>query len=125
MMHPIKKRRFPWRGVPGFFLLTFLALSCMCNLVRAEDGREGIIDGRNPADFNGTGRIESLEKDRIVINDTPYRLSPRVKYYKQGRKRMSRSSFKEGTHVGYVTNSKREIFSLCLIPETRRTPRRP
>jgi len=125
MIDPVRKRRFPRRGVPGVFLLTFLALSCTCNLARAEDGREGIIDGRNPADFSGTGRIESLEKDRIVINDTPYRLSPRVKYYKQGRKKMSRSSFKEGTYVGYVTNSKREIVSLWLIPETRRTPRRP
>jgi len=109
-------------AVSGFAL--FSMLFCLLAVSQPAWGGksrgEGYIDGRSLKDFTGVGRIDSMKKDRLVINDTSQTLSPQVKYYIQGRIKTSRSSFKVGTRVGYVTNSKGEIISLWLIRESRR-----
>jgi hypothetical protein len=102
-------------GLLGVFFLAVAAVCCLGHHAWAVEGREGVIDGRNLADFDGTGRIDSLENDQIVINDMQKRLSPRVEYYRQGRIKTKRSSFSIGAKVGYIANSKGEIISLWLL----------
>ena len=68
-----------------------------------------------PDKFNGTGRIDRITVDQIVINDTLYRLSPNAEFATPTRKHASTSSFRVGNRVGYITNENREIISLWLI----------
>jgi hypothetical protein len=112
MMHPVKKWRFAWTVMVGVFLLTIGMSLCIDHHAWA---REGIIDGSNPADFEGVGHIDSLKDDLIVINDMQKKLSRNATFYKQGRIQTKRSSFSVGAKVGYITNSKGEIISLWLL----------
>ena len=68
-----------------------------------------------PGKFNGTGRIDRITADEIVINDTLYRLSPNAEFATPTRKHASTSSFRAGNRVGYITNENHEIISLWLI----------
>jgi hypothetical protein len=68
-----------------------------------------------PDKFSGIGRIDRITADQIVINDTLYPLSANVEFATPTRKHASRSSFRVGNRVGYITNEKREIISLWWI----------
>jgi len=68
-----------------------------------------------PDKFTGTGRIDRIAADQIVIDDTLYGLSPNAEFATPTRKHASRSSFRVGNRVGYITNENRKIISLWLI----------
>ena len=68
-----------------------------------------------PDRFDGTGRIDSLEGDHIVIDDSLYRLSTYVKFCTHHKQIAPRILFKNGTHVGYVKNSEGKISGIYLL----------
>ena len=80
---------------------------------------EGYITGRSLSDFSGTGHIDIMEKEKLVIDDCSKELSSRVQYYKPGPKKISKSAFSVGSRVGYVEDRNGEIISLWLLPRAK------
>lgn len=68
-----------------------------------------------PGNFDGSGRIDRIATDEVVINDTLFKFSPEVKYHTRATQNASSAWIKEGQFVGYITSSRREIVSLWLI----------
>ena len=68
-----------------------------------------------PGNFDGSGRIDRIAADEVVINDTLFKLSTEVEYHTRTTQNASSAWLKEGQFVGYITSSKREIVSLWLI----------
>ena len=68
-----------------------------------------------PGNFDGSGRIDRIAADEVVINDSLFGLSPEVEYHTKITRNASSAWFKEGKFIGYITNSRREIVSLWLI----------
>ena len=68
-----------------------------------------------PDRFDGTGRINRIAMDEIVIDDSLYRFSPYAEYATPTDRHALRAWFNVGNRVGYVTNEKHEIISLWLI----------
>jgi len=110
MTHPIEKRRFLW------FLMTLVPLLMVFTL-RFVVPHAWAAEEKAPigVQLNGTGRIDSIEKDHVVIDDRLIRLSPRVKFYTARRTMTTRASLSEGSYIGYVTNTKGEIIAVWLI----------
>jgi len=93
-----------------------LACSACCWAVFPAWAEDGLIDGRNLADFEGVGHIDRMEGDTMVINDCQMKLAPNASYYKQGRRKIKKSSFAVGSKVGFLTNRRGDITSLWLLP---------
>ena len=68
-----------------------------------------------PDRFSGTGRINRIAMDEVVIDDSLYRLSPYAEYATPTDRHALRAWFQVGNRVGYITNEKHEIISLWLI----------
>jgi hypothetical protein len=68
-----------------------------------------------PAQFDGTGRINRIAVDEVVIDDLLYRLSPYAEYATPTDRHALRAWFQVGNRVGYITNEKHEIISLWLV----------
>ena len=100
-------------GLAFLFLGFLLPVPATCAKGQGEKARA--LPQHYPDKFDGTGRIDRITVDQIVINDTLYRLSPNAEFATPTRKHAWRSSFRVGNRVGYITNEKREIISLCLI----------
>ena len=69
-----------------------------------------------PKRFSGTGHVDRISKDEIVIDDSLFRLSPRVTYSTPEKRHASKAYVKIGSHVGFVTGpDKHEIISIWLL----------
>jgi hypothetical protein len=64
----------------------------------------------------GSGNIDYIDQDRIVIDDSAYLLSELVVYYKNSylREQVASSKFKVGRKVGYTVHTNGEIIELWL-----------
>jgi hypothetical protein len=64
----------------------------------------------------GSGIIDYIDENRIVIDDTAYLLSELVVYYKSSylREQVARSRFKVGRKVGYTVHTNGRIIELWL-----------
>jgi hypothetical protein len=72
-----------------------------------------------PLEFTGTGRIDRMAQDEIVIDDRLYGLSPHTTYNIPTHNNVSRSNFRVGQFVGYITEGNRQIISLWLIEQPK------
>jgi hypothetical protein len=85
------------------------------------NGAGGILSEENPLPshypqrFDGMGRIDRIDRDEIVIDDTLHGLSPDIRYGTPEGRHGSSAAFKPGRYVGYMQNSRRQITSLWLI----------
>lgn len=75
--------------------------------------------GRRPAHFpsrfHGMGRIDRIEGNRIIIDDSLYTLAPFVRFATPRDRRASRSDFARGRFVGFILDRDGRISSLWLI----------
>jgi len=64
----------------------------------------------------GSGVIDYIDGDRIIIDDSAYKLSELVVYYKDYslQEQVSSSRFKVGKMVGYTVHTDGEIIELWL-----------
>jgi hypothetical protein len=64
----------------------------------------------------GSGIIDYIDENRIVIDDSGYMLSELVVYYKNSRLReqVAKSRFRVGKKVGYTIHTNGEIIELWL-----------
>ena len=70
-----------------------------------------------PKKFDGTGWIERVGENEIVIDDSLHMLSSHVRYGSLKAKHLHKSALRQGMTVGYVTNKRGEIVSLWLLEE--------
>jgi hypothetical protein len=68
-----------------------------------------------PKGFDGYGKIEVIEKDRVVINDASWKFSRQIQFATPRDSNAGVSAFKAGDTVAYLLNEKREIISLWYI----------
>ncbi len=102
----------------GFVLLFFPGPGGI--LPASAQGRDLLPEGgRRPANFpsrfHGMGRIDSIEGNRIVIDDSQHTLAPFVRFATPRHRRASRSDFVRGRFVGYILDESGRIVSLWLI----------
>ena len=91
-------------GLPG----------AVCHAKKAAQG-EWAFPEHYPKKFDGEGHIYSIGKDGIVIDDRSFSFSPFAKFSTPTREHASRSQFRPGALVGYITNEKRQIEALYLL----------
>jgi hypothetical protein len=103
-------------------IFTLLLFFSVCSLLlvglsfAADDETESNELPRHyPLEFTGTGRIDRIAQDEIVIDDRLYGLSSHTSYNIPTRNNVSRSNFHVGQIVGFITDGSRQIISLWLI----------
>lgn len=78
---------------------------------------ERIFPEYYPKKFSGTGWIDRIGENEIVINDFLHMLSSHVRYGSLKERSHSKSSLRQGMAVGYILNKRGEIVSLWLLEE--------
>lgn len=118
-----KDNRFRWYGtllvlallVGPMPLMTGPGLPVPASAAEME-GEEGfVLPEYYPDRFDGTGRINRIAMDEVVIDDSLYRFSPYAEYATPTDRHALRAWFQVGNRVGYVTNERHEIISLWLL----------
>jgi hypothetical protein len=80
---------------------------------------EWILPENYPQGFDGYGYINRIAADEVVIDESLFRLSPRVTYTTLNSVMAQSEDFIEGDLVGYITNSEQAIISLWLIEKAK------
>lgn len=73
-----------------------------------------------PRGFDGYGKIEKIEQDGVVINDTVWKFSPQIKFATPKDRNAGIYAFSVGDTVAYLLNNDREITSLWYIEFRKR-----
>lgn len=68
-----------------------------------------------PMELTGTGKIDRIATDEIVIDDRLYGLSSNTTYNIPTHNNVSKANFRVGQFVGYITDGNRQIISIWLI----------
>jgi hypothetical protein len=68
-----------------------------------------------PKGFDGYGKIETIERNRVVIADTTWKFAPGIKFATPGDRNAGIDAFSVGDTVAYLLNNDREITSLWYI----------
>jgi hypothetical protein len=104
------------------FIFTLLALffvtQAMPSGLSFAQGRikpEMVLPKGYPDGFDAYGHINRIGKDRVVIDDEPFDLSPETTYNTPTRLNASKAYFGPGAFVGVLTNAKGEAKSLWLL----------
>ena len=119
-MHQTQRSALPGTVILVLSLLVFFSVAVGLRHAGAGQYRgEGYITGSSLSDFSGAGHIDSMDKDKMVIDDCSKRLSSRVKYYKPGPIKIPKTAFAVGSRVGYVEDRNGEIISLWLLPRMK------
>ena len=100
-------------GLALVFVYLGQPLTALCAERQGETG--WAVPEHYPDRFDGTGRINRIAMDEIVIDASLYRFSPYAEYGTPTDRHALRAWFNVGNRVGYLTNEKREIISLWLI----------
>lgn len=100
-------------GKMGFVLILagLLLLPAVCVAQQHSAGSVGYY----PEGLSGQGCIDSITDKAVVIDDAAYTFSADVTFYKLKSQHASRSLFRPGTWVGYMTNSQKQIESLWYL----------
>lgn len=68
-----------------------------------------------PRGFDGYGKIEKIERDGVVIDDSAYKFSQGIKFATARDRNAGIYAFSVGDTVAYLLNKDREITSLWYI----------
>ena len=68
-----------------------------------------------PEGLSGQGCIDSISAKTVVIDDAAFKFAANVTFYKLQSQNASRSLFRQGIWVGYITNSQKQIESLWYL----------
>jgi len=90
--------------------------SCLAQKQRSEGW---ILPKHYPAHFSGHGCINRIEDDEIVIDDQLYRLAPDATFHTPKSQYSSRSPFRKGVRVGFISTANKKIESLWYIDKCR------
>ena len=119
MLHT-RKIVLPGNVILALMLLASFSIAAGLRHAGAGEGGEGSMTGNSLTEFSGVGYLDSLDENGSVINDCARKISPNVKFYKPGPKKISKSAFVEGSRVGYVEDGNGRIISLWLLPDEKK-----
>jgi hypothetical protein len=68
-----------------------------------------------PRGFDGYGKIEAIENDGVIIDDTGWKFSRNIKFATPRDRHAGITAFSVGDTVAFLLNEKREIISLWYI----------
>lgn len=108
--------------VAGIAVALVIVGACIPAAVSAGDRKirgEWILPENYPAGFDGYGYLNRLAANEVVIDESLFRLSPRVTYATPLSIVAESGDFQEGDLVGYLTDSNKAIVSLWLIEKAR------
>ena len=97
-------------GKTGFVLILvgLLLLPAVC----VAQQRSGGSSGNYPEGLSGQGCIDSITAKGVVIDDSAFEFSADVSFHQSKGQSASRALFRQGTWVGYMANSQKQIESL-------------
>ncbi len=90
--------------------------SCLAQESRSEGW---ILPKHYPAHFSGHGCINRIEGDEVVIDDQFFRFAPDATYHTPKSQYSSRSPFRKGVRVGFISTANKKIESLWYIDKCR------
>jgi hypothetical protein len=70
--------------------------------------------------FDGYGKIERIDQDGVVIDDTVWKFSRRIRFATPRDRNAGISAFSEGDTVAFLLNEEREVTSLWYIEFRKR-----
>lgn len=110
MTNEIKYRIFPKIGFV-FLISGIIMLATVCA------AQQSVVELPDyyPERFSGAGCIDSLTKNRIVIDDRSLKLSPDASFHTLKSQFASRTRFGVGMRVGFIRNSQQKIESVWYI----------
>jgi hypothetical protein len=68
-----------------------------------------------PRGFDGYGKIERIDQDGVVIDDTGWKFSRQIRFATPRDRNAGVSSFSAGDTAAYLLNENREVISLWYI----------
>ena len=113
----IRRRRSTFWGCLGLAMV--FVLSAVPENFSYAQGRfmkeEWKVPDFYPSGFDGYGKIDAIDKDGVVIADTVWKFSGRVRFATPEDHNAGISAFSEGATAGYILNEEREVISLWYI----------
>ena len=73
-----------------------------------------------PRGFDGYGKIDTIDQNGVVIDDTIWKFSRQVQFATPRDRNAGITNFSVGDTVGYLLNEEREIISLWYIQFRKR-----
>ena len=73
-----------------------------------------------PKGFDGYGRIDTIDQDGVVIDDTIWKFSRQVQFATPRDRNAGISSFSVGDTVAFILNEDKEVISLWYIEFRKR-----
>ena len=92
-------------------LVVCLLLPAVCTAQERSAGSVGIY----PEGLSGQGCIDSITAKGVVIDDSAFEFTADATFHTIKSPNASRSVFRPGTWVGYMTNSQKQIESLWYL----------
>jgi len=83
-------------------------------ITSSAEGEKPIYPGY-PLSFDGTGSLDGMSKDKIVVNDGSFMLASDAIFNQPDFLNSGPKGFRTGDTIGFVLNSKGEIESVWLI----------
>jgi len=113
--------RFHPRAIAGVILILCLAAPLVVPELSQAQGRYfkeewlGAFPAYYPRGFDGYGRIDRIDLEEVVIDDSFFKLAIDIQYSTPRRKNATSNAFEPGRLVGYILNERHEIESLWFI----------
>ena len=92
-------------------LVVCLLLPAVCAAQEHSAGSVGIY----PEGLSGQGCIDSITAKNVVIDDASFAFALDITFHTLKSQNASRSMFRPGVWVGYMTNSQKQIESLWYL----------
>jgi len=116
----IRRRRSAFWVSLGLAMM-FLLSAVPANFSYAQEGEgrhmreEWKVPEFYPRGFDGYGKIDTIDQNGVVIDDTIWKFSRQVRFATPRDRNAGISSFSVGDTVGYLLNEEKEVISLWYI----------
>jgi len=96
-------------------LILMTSLLCLFFILSNKTFAEKPIHPDYPYDFDVTGKLDRISREKLVIDDTLYKLSSSVTYHAPDKVFTNLLDFHVQDTVGVLLKGKNEIVSIWLI----------
>jgi hypothetical protein len=120
IFHKIFRRRRSAFWVCWVLTVVFMLTAVPGDFSYAQEGKFMREEWRVPdfypqKGFDGYGKIDRIDKDGVVIDDTVWKFSRQIRFATPRDRHAGISSFSVGDTAAYLLNAEREVTSLWYI----------